>query len=514
MTYLAIPIAAANVEQGREQIERASAGGADIVEIRADYLDDVNTAAVRELVGFAKQLKLKTIVTARDKQQGGAKGIEQDVRLNILADIAAGGADFIDCEFINYVHTNIQERIDSAIKGSKCRLIISHHDFAKPFTDIEKLYAEIIGLNAEAIAKLIYTAKHVNDCFAAMDLLANKESDVITFAMGQAGLISRVLAKKLGGFLTFASLDEATATAPGQITISQLKNIYRWDSINEQTSIYGVIGNPVAQSKSPLIHNALLAAAGVNSIYLPMLVEGDWLEFKIFADSCIEREKLGAKGFSVTVPHKENAIEYAHQRGGFVEPLAIQIGAANTLHLAMGQACAYNTDYMGAMDAIVMGLNGDKGKLHAMPAAVIGAGGAARAVIAALSHAGAKVTIYNRTFEKSRHLAKVFSCEYQPIEKIAEISKAKLIVNCTSLGMYPEIDSTPVRAEFLNSDMLVFDTVYNPVETKLLKEAKAAGARTVSGLEMFIAQAAEQFKIFTGQTADPQIIRNILTSVF
>ncbi|OHB58526.1 MAG: shikimate dehydrogenase [Planctomycetes bacterium GWF2_50_10] len=509
MTYLAVPIGPRNVEIGLTQIAEAMRLGAEIVEIRADYLDEPGASAAVAMVEAARRAGLKIIVTARDVRQGGFKEIDEAARLEILAGAVGAGADYVDCEFINYTHAHVRERINNAIGQSQCRLIISHHDFTKPFVDLEVLYAEVIAMNGNAIPKLIYTARHVNDCFAAFDLLHEKEGELICFAMGAAGMISRIIARKLGAFLTFATIDLESATAPGQLTIEQLKNIYRWDAIGNHTSLYGVIGSPVAQSKGPLIHNACFAHTGLDSLYLPILLEGDWVEFKTFMDGCLEREWLGVKGFSVTIPHKENAMEYVHQTGGFVDSRAIEIGAANTLTVALGRASAFNTDYDGALDAIVSGLE-DKNKLNQMPAAVVGAGGVARAVIAALTHAGAKVTIFNRTIEKSRHLARTFNCHYEPIENLAAISDAKLLVNCTSLGMYPEIENTPVPAELLRAGMLVFDTVYNPRQTRLLKDARTAGARTVDGLEMFVAQARRQFEHFTGREADINIIKQIL----
>jgi len=504
MTYLAVPIGPRNVEIGLMQIDEAMRLGAEIVEIRADYLHEPSAAAAVAIMESAQRAGLKTIMTARDVRQGGSQEIDETRRLEILIEAAKAGVDFVDCEFINYTHRHFRDNINSALAGSKCRLIISHHDFNKPFADIDVLYAEAIAMNADAIPKLIYTARHVNECFAAFDLLHKKEGELICFAMGKAAMISRIIAKKLGAFLSFASLNAESATAPGQLTIEQLKTIYRWDAIGNQTSLYGVIGSPVAQSKGPLIHNACFAHSGLDSLYLPILLEGDWVEFKTFMDSCLEREWLGFKGFSVTIPHKENAMEYVHQTGGFVDSRAIEIGAANTLTLALGRASAFNTDYDGALDAIVSGV-GDKNKLNQMQAAVIGAGGVARAVIAALTNAGAKVTIFNRTVEKSRHLARTFNCHYEPIENLAAVSDAKLLVNCTSLGMYPDAESTPVPAQLLRAGMVVFDTVYNPRQTRLLKEAQAAGAKTVDGVEMFLAQARRQFEHFTGRETDCNI---------
>jgi 3-dehydroquinate dehydratase/shikimate dehydrogenase len=328
--------------------------------------------------------------------------------------------------------------------------------------------------------------------------------------MGAAGLISRIIAKNLGSLVTFASINDKSATAEGQLTIEQFKKLYRYDAINADTRLYGTIGSPVAHSLSPAIHNACFAKAKLNKLYLPLHVEGGKTEFEQFMNHVLGRSWLNFRGFSVTIPHKQNAIEYVRAKGGFVEPLAERIGAVNTLLADQnGALSAYNTDYTGAMKAIESKLS--TAELKDLPVAIVGAGGAARAIVAGLSDAGAKITIYNRTVERGEKLAAEFNCDFAPLDDLPNI-KAKLLINCTSIGMYPDTDAIPVPRECLKKDMAVFDTVYNPAETLLLKQAKKAGCKTISGMDMFINQALAQFKLFTGKDANPKLMRKTISN--
>ena len=513
MTYLAVPIAGRDLKQAVPQIRSAAHAGAQMLELRTDYLEDLNTSVVKELIaaaGSETERSLPIIVTCRAKEQGGRFEYPDDLRISILTQALKAGAEFIDFEYEKLLTAANLHKIKQALSQTRAgRLIISAHDFDKKFDNIKKLYRDISDLLPSAIPKLVYTAGHINDCFEAFDLLNETRGEKIVFCMGQAGLVSRIIAKKLGSLVTFASLDEESATAPGQVTIERFRKLYRYDSINADTEFLGVIGSPVAHSLSPAVHNAALDKIGADKVYLPLLVEGGKREFDTFMDNVTARQWLGFTGFSVTIPHKESALAYVRDRGGLVEPLAEKIGAVNTLVIGADRKLrAYNTDYAGALDSITSKMGITRGDLNGMPAAVVGAGGAARALVAGLADAGAKVRIYNRTVERAEKLAAEFGCDFAPLAQLNRV-KAKLLINCTSVGMYPGTNVTPVPKEFLNGQMFVFDTVYNPVETLLLKQAKQAGAETIDGLEMFVNQALAQFKLFTGRDADSEVMRQI-----
>jgi len=513
-TKLAVPIAAEDLAQAAEQIKAAVAAWAEMLELRTDYLDNLSVGLVKSLIAEARNAagrELPLIVTCRDRRQGGANELPQKLRIDVLVSAIKAGAEFIDLEYENFLFAENQEKIELALSYSpKARLILSAHNFEAKFDNIGKLYRYILTLYSAAIPKLVYTANNINDCFEAFDLLHSTSGERIVFCMGEAGLISRVLAKKLNSFLTFAKLDDKSATAPGQLSIKQLKKMYRWDSINSDTELYGIIGSPVAHSLSPVVHNACFAEMSANKLYLPLLVEGGKDEFDRFMKNVLNRGWLGFRGFSITIPHKQNALDYVKENGGFVEPLAEQIGAANTLLIGPdGKLGAYNTDYAGAMDAITSALDINKTELKGLPAAVIGAGGAARALVAGLSDAGAKIKIYNRTIEKAEKLAADFGCEFASLEELPKLD-AKLVVNCTCIGMHPHTDATVLPREYIKKDMVVFDMVYNPAETLLLKQAREAGAKTIDGFEMFVNQACSQFKYFTGQDANAEFMRKTI----
>ena len=515
MTHLAVPITAKNIADVDTQAQQAKNLHADIIELRTDFLDGLTTAVAAEAVSAVRSTGLPIIVTCRDIQQGGAADHPLDLRANILAAALNAGADHVDCEYDNFKIPQVRDKILQSLSAApRAKLILSAHNFKGPWArnGIVDIYDDIVADCPNAIPKLIYKARHINDIFQAFDLLNSKRSELITFCMSEAGIVSRIIAAKLGSYLTFAGIDADTTSAPGQITVEQMKNLYRFDRINKDTKLYGVIGSPVKHSMGPAIFNACFDAQDINSLYLHLLVSGDDKKFFRFMDNVVSRPYLDFCGFSVTLPHKANAVDYVEKKGDTLEQLSSEIGAVNTLKLGYNELIAgYNTDCAGAIDALTETLGIKKHDLHNVRVAVVGAGGVSRAVVAGLSYVGARVTIYNRTLSKAQALAEEFGCKYAPLEDLTELD-AKVVINCTSIGMTPDVDSTPVPAESLNSDMVVFDTVYNPLKTKLLQLAEAAGAKTVNGAEMFIRQAVAQFHIFTSTEPDRKIMTDTVYS--
>jgi 3-dehydroquinate dehydratase/shikimate dehydrogenase len=517
MTYLAVPISAKNLDQAKRQVEQALAAGAEMLELRTDYIEGLTADIVGALLAVVRRVAdVPVIVTCRDGREGGVNDYPESLRLEVLLAALAEGAQFVDLEFVSFRKRDIAGRIELALASAPAsRLILSAHDFTGPFDDLRRLHRDIVEACPQAIPKLVYTASHISGCFAAFDLLHESKGQCIVLCMGQAGLISRILARKMGSLVTFASVKEDAATAPGQLTIEQFKGLYRYDSLDTKTELYGVIADPVGHSLSPAIHNACFADMKMNRLYLPLLVQGGREGLFRFLDGVLERPWLDFRGFSITIPHKADVLDYVQAKGGFVEPLAKKIGAVNTLIIERRatsderQIAVYNTDYAGALDAITAGMGIERKDLKDMPVAVVGAGGVSRALVAGLTDAGAKVTIYNRTVERARALADDFGCQFAGLDALAQLD-AKLIVNCTSIGMHPKVDATPVPPEVLKPDMAVFDTVYNPAETLLLKQAKATGAKTIDGVAMFVNQAATQFHLFTGEIADAVFMRRII----
>lgn len=512
MTYLAVSIFACEPSDFSEKVAAAKRLGAEAIEIRCDALEAPQVDAVLKMIHAVQKAKLPVIVTCRDVSEGGVCDIDFSTRLSIYKQAVEAEADFIDVEYASFRHPDIHSVLKAALEDAETRLILSCHDFDKPFDDLNTLYESILGLYPEAIPKIVYKARHINDCFPVFDLLKEADRPLIAFCMGEDGLVSRVLAKKFGSVLSFASLDDDTQTAPGQISVAAMKQIYRWDGIGPETEIFGVIGNPVAHSLSPAMFNRCFDSKKIDAVFLHFLVRGEKDEFDAFLESASSRYKVGFGGFSVTMPHKTNALNYSKRHGNYVDNLAETIGSVNTLKIGFnGLLSAYNTDYAGAMDALAGVFNGDRHSLHGKKVAVLGAGGVSRAVVAGLVEVGARVRIYNRTLSKAVSLAKEFQCKYGSIDELTEHT-TDVVVNCTSLGMHPDVTSCPVPDGYLAETMTVFDTVYNPLETKLLQAAKAAGAATVNGAEMFIRQAMAQYKIYIGEDADEDLMREAVYS--
>ncbi len=479
-----------------------------MLELRSDYLESLDINKLKELMADAQKTNLPIIVTCRDASQGGQNHLPAPLRRQILVEAVKNNADLIDCEFVNFLKEDFSSDIKKALtENKKTKLILSEHNFKEPFENLAEIYEEMYSVFPDAIAKTAYHANHINDCFAAFDILREYGEKAIAICMGPAGIISRIIARKLNAFLTFGSLSENQQTAPGQVSIETMKKLYQFDTINKDTELFGVVADPVGHSISPAVHNTCFTAKNYNGVYLPLLVSGGKFEFDEFMNNVTSRPWLNFKGFSVTIPHKVNALKYAQEKGEYIDPVAVQIGAVNTLTIGINERITgHNTDYAGAMDALTEAMGISRKQLKGKTVACLGAGGVARAIVAGLADVGAKITIYNRTVEKAQGLAKEFQCHFAGNDELKNLN-ADIIINCTSIGMHPSINESPLPAECLKPTQTVFDTVYNPMETLLLKQARQAGAKTVCGAEMFIGQAAEQFKMFTQTDCPMDIMR-------
>ncbi len=520
-----VPLTQPTAGRMRAAMDKANRAGADMVEFRLDYLAEApDENALKTLL---EDKPLPAIVTYRPKRQGGLFAGDESGRLKILAAAVRAGCDYIDVE--------LDVPPSNRPKGPT---IISHHDFTGLPADLGRIVAELNASDAD-VCKIVFAAAGPEDALAALEILSNTGKPTIALAMGEAGLASRILAGKFGAFGTFASLNEGAESAPGQLTVEQMKNLYRWESIGAATSVYGVIGCPVAHSMSPAIHNAAFAIEGLGAVYVPLRIEPGAENFTRFMDAVAGAPWADFRGFSVTIPHKENAIaavarasrpcgsqtdsqadsqtdSQADSRAGrpcheYLDELSVRIGAINTIAIAPdGSLSGTNTDYAAAIDALCSAMEIGREDLGGRRVAVIGAGGVARAIVAALAHYGADVTIYNRTFSRAEKLADEFDCTARPLDDVVKIAD-DIIVNCTSIGMTPNIDASPVPSDVLSRARVVFDTIYNPVRTRLLREASDAGCLTVSGVDMFVNQAVAQFEFWTGKSAPRNLMRKVVT---
>jgi len=468
--------------------------GADAVECRLDYL--AKPPDEGDLKALFADCPIKTIATYRPRRQGGRYDGDEAARLAVLRRAAELGASFVDVE-------------DDVPRSAwpPARVILSHHDFARCPADLNAIMAGMEASPAAVNKKVAFTAAGPEDALRALDVLRAGRKPTIALAMGEAGTASRILARKFAAFGTFASISPGHESAPGQLTLAQMRDIYRWDKTGPSTAVYGVAGCPLAHSMSPEVHNAAFTAAGLDAVYVPLRVEGGEDNFRRFMDALLERPWLDLGGLSVTIPHKENALAYVG--AGSCDELAQRIGAVNTITFAPGgKLRGDNTDYGAALDALCQAMGARREGLSGRSVAVLGAGGAARAIVAALRHYGADVTVYNRTVSRAEALAKEFNCTAAGMNEAEQLT-AEILINCTSVGMHPGVAACPLAA-IPPGVKVVFDTIYNPARTRLLAQAQAAGCLTVSGLEMFVNQAAAQFQLWTGRPAPVMTMRRVV----
>ena len=462
--------------------------GAKLVELRLDYIS--SRVNIQRLL---KDRPCPVAVTVRREQDGGKYTGDETNRLMMLREAIALGVEYVDLE----------EDIAGEIKRfGKTKRIISYHSFRNTPDNLRELHARLAKHDPD-IVKIATMANQPHDNLRALEMMQESDVPTIGMCMGDIGTPSRILGPRFGAPFTYATFHHERALAPGQLSYDQMVNVYRHDAINKDTAVYGVIADPIAHSLSPQVHNAAFAEAGIDAVYVPFRVPFDTL-----GQFMEDIPRLDLLGMSVTIPHKEAIAKYLSK----VDPAVKGIGAVNTVLVKDGEVRGYNTDYKEAMDSLeaAFGTVGNvPSPIKDKRVLVLGAGGVARAIMYGLERRGAKSTIAGRTRTRAQALADQFSgraVDWQARHN-AEVD---IIINCTPIGMHPNVDETPFSKAYLKPAMVVFDTVYNPESTLLLKEAKLHGCRTVTGVEMFIRQAGLQFMLFTGREAPYQLMRETL----
>ncbi|HRU04175.1 MAG TPA: shikimate dehydrogenase [Candidatus Brocadiia bacterium] len=456
---------------------------ADILELRLDRV--VNPDIARLINARTRPV----IATNRPVREGGQFRGSEEERVALLQQAAELGAEYVDIE------------LDSAHRlraPSSCQRIVSHHDFERTPADLQAIYERLVAAGAD-IAKIAVMATDIRDNLRVFDLLRSASRPVIALCMGELGRISRILAPKFGAWGVFASVAPGQEAAPGQIAAAELRKLYRFSHISAKTDIYGLIADPIAHSLSPHIQNAAFEAAGVDAVYVPFKVEGSPAAF------LRDFRALGVRGYSVTIPHKEAVMPAMD----VIEPLAARIGAVNTIVDTGERFLGSNTDYRGALDALESALGG-KDTLRGCTVAILGAGGAGRALALGARDRGARVTILNRTHDRGLRLANEIGCEARPLAEFADMPAPDVLINTTRAGMWPDVEETPVAAQALQPKTFVYDSIYNPIQTRLLREAAERGCRTLSGVDWFIGQGAAQFELWTGQSAPREVMRRAM----
>jgi len=469
-----------------KQIERAE-DVADVVEVRFDCLapTELTNASVSPTGG--KPL----LATFRAPEQGGRGSAANDERREFWRKLPEGfwGAD-LEADVVEHF-PDVPNRI------------ASFHDFDGVPADLDGIYDALAA--AADIVKIAVRADDITDAIPIWSLLERARSDgkrLIPIAMGDAGRFTRVLGLAHGAFLTYASLGTGTETADGQIDARDMADVYRVKALDADTRVFGVLGDPIAQSMSPYMHNPAFVSAGVNAVFISLLVKDLMAFFDRMVRPASREVDLNFGGFSVTMPHKQSIMPLLDT----IDTTAEKIGAVNTVKIDGGTTTGYNTDVHG----FITPLKARFGDLRDANVAVFGTGGAARACVYALKQENANVTVHSRDAAK----AEAFAAEFDICGAIGSkhgLSGLEIVVDSTPTGMKGPLEHVSLfTAEELAGVKFVYDLVTRSDDTPLIREAKRAGVPAIGGLEMLIAQGAKQFEIWTGQNAPADLMKDAL----
>ncbi len=476
-------VAAAATSQEMAKLVRLAVRETPTVELRLDWLKD--DAEREKFLGWLKRERFAAatlVATCRRRAGGGEFTGDAEAELYWLMKARDAGCEWCDLE----VET-MRELPQESVRGYAVprKVLLSIHDFRQTPKFPKKVSVLAAG-GVDAI-KIAAMANTIADSVRLMKL-ARGTRQIVAVPMGEVGLPARILALREGSMLAYGPV--AASTAPGQVSLRDLKELYRAHELTRKTAVYGVIGNPIGHSLSPLLHNTGYVAAGKDAVFLPFLVEK-------LPDFLKAIPEFGLLGFSVTIPHKEAVFRKLDE----CEPLAERIGAVNTVTVRRdGSLYGSNTDYLGVLRALEK-----KIALRGKRVVIFGAGGAARAAAFAVAQAGAEVLVCGRREAAARMLAKAVGGE---MVKRAGLRRERfdVLVNTTPVGMHPHEGISPVAAGELNCEV-VFDLIYRPMQTRLLKMAAAKGLKTVSGVEMFLAQGVAQWEWWVKRKAPEAAMR-------
>lgn len=457
------------------------------LELRLDWLrDETEISRFLTRLRARKNLRATLIATCRRRPAGGLYRGTIAKQLLFLAEAVRAGCKWYDLD-IETSSVCPPEMLEVLLGGA--RRIASVHYFRRTPSDYDGAIAKL----SKSGADVIKIAAHCNSLAHASKLLSLAQTNpkVIAIPMGEIAQPARILALRNLHAMAYASVD--FFTAPGQISLLAMRDLYRAGSINRKTCAYGVIGDPIGHSLSPHLQNAGFHAKKIDAVFLPFLVRD-------LRDFLVAVANFKISGFAVTIPHKQGILRYLNS----CDPLAKEIGAVNTVVVRRnGKLHGYNTDYVGILRTLE-----DRIKLPGSRVLILGAGGAARAVALAVAHAGAAVYIYARRPRQAAQLARAIGGQSIPRARLRTES-FHVIVNATPVGMYPRVSQSPLESREINCRLL-FDLIYRPRLTKLMQLAARRGIETVSGLEMFIAQGVAQWEIWMGRRAPVAAMRKAL----
>lgn len=505
------------------EIQEAGKQGAQFIEVRLDFL-----AKAPDFSRLLANKPCAMLATVRRPADGGRFSGTEEARQTLLRQAIVSGFDWVDLE------ADIAARIP---RFGKVKRIVSYHNMRETPQNLEEIHARMCKLDADVV-KIAVRALTPLDNLRVLQLLKKPARPTVGLCMGDMGMPARILAAKYGSPFSYAAFNKERGIAPGMPSYREMKSLYHYPRINPQTQVFGVIGDPVVHSLSPLLHNHVFQTLGLNAVYVPFRVPRGQLANFIKAF-----DQIPVQGYSVTIPHKEDAAALAEHK----DEATRMIQAANTLIRTDAGWSAYNTDYQGTIDSLRAHLlppTSEAPKLPTIasegvqqqtiwPAAVdqinqfaqkmldqaaplgsrtvlvLGAGGVARAVVFALQKEGAVLTIANRTHERARKLAEEVGCRHIEWEARHSVI-CDTLINCTSVGMHPNVDESPMHPSFFKPGLTLMETVYTPETTLLVKEARSRGAQVVTGVDLFIRQAAAQVKLFTGRPPPVEEMRKVL----
>ncbi len=481
------------VSDAAEMIEKAEALVRDnpFIEFRLDYLRQPGTAIPRLRRFLEYHPEVLAIGTCRRAVNGGKFRGSTAGQADLLIKAAGAGCQLLDIELQS---ANAMKDRDMQRLRAAAALILSFHDF-RATRKLEDTFRKMTAVPAE-FYKIVTMATCLADNVAMMKFLEQKshQRSVIGLCMGEQGIISRVLGVRAGSAFTFAAATPGEATAPGQLDSRTLRDVYRIEQVENSTRVYGVAGDPIEHSLSPLMLNHAFRRETVNAVYVG-------LHAKSLDDLMVCVREIPIHGLSITMPYKEEIIEQLDN----VEPLAAKIGACNTVIRAQdGKLYGFNTDVAGVVRPLEQRLN-----LNGAKVLVVGAGGAARAAVYGLKERGAEVFITNRSAAAGQRLSKKSKSKFVTLAQLRKM-QFDIIVNATPVGMGAS-KQTPLGEKEINARFLM-DMVYTPAETKLVKAARAKGVQVIPGSDMFVQQGARQFEIWTGKPAPVEEMQRVVST--
>jgi 3-dehydroquinate dehydratase/shikimate dehydrogenase len=480
-------VAASTAREIRQHV-RSALGETKTIELRLDWLrSDLERTKFLRWLSKNNPKDATFVATCRRREGGGKFAGDAEQELFWLMQAREAGCQWCDLEMETY--RDLPEGFVRELPVPKL-ILLSIHDFDRTAKLPKKISVAHHGM-VDAV-KIAAKACTISDSVRLLRL-ARRSKNFIAVPMGEIGLPGRILALREGSALAYAPVAEATA--PGQVSLNEMKHLYRAHALTRRTHVYGVIGDPVGHSLSPLLHNTGFVARRVDAVYLPFMVH----QLRDFLEAVPE---FGIRGFSVTLPHKQTILKHLKE----CEPLAADIGAVNTVVVRRdGSLFGCNTDYVGVLRALEKKL-----RIKGSRVLIFGAGGSARAAAFALARAGAAVGICARREKAARQLARAVGGEVIP-RRALRTEFFDAILNSTPVGMHPRDGISPLAPQELQC-RIVMDLIYRPQKTQLLKIAAKKGIATVSGAEMFLAQGIAQWEIWMEKRAPEALMRRAVLS--